>query len=143
MAIILRFSFSSFRFIMTLLACYLNLLHIHRENSRESRVSHFGVMGTFIPIGNITSFCKDLAYRLPLRRYPAKKSSYLLIASPQSIGLFLTPVLLKSVLGTKALDPPRAGHPRFHSPRVRLSHSDSLTLFPGKDFPSNLGHFTA
>jgi hypothetical protein len=58
MAIILRFSFSfpSFLFILTLLGCDLNLLHIHRENSQESTVSDFGAMGNFIRIANLRSF---------------------------------------------------------------------------------------
>jgi hypothetical protein len=53
MAIRLRLSFSSFLFIITLWVCYLNLLHIRRENSQESKVSDFGATGHFIPNGDL------------------------------------------------------------------------------------------
>jgi hypothetical protein len=57
MAIIRRFSFSSFRFVIRFLVCYLNLLHIHRENSRKSKVSDFSLIGNLIPNGNFMRNC--------------------------------------------------------------------------------------
>jgi hypothetical protein len=59
-----RFSSSLFRFIITLLICYITLLHIRRENSQELKVSDFGAIGSFIPVANFAPFC-TVAFATP------------------------------------------------------------------------------